>query len=330
MDKKEKITRRDFIKTTGSAVAVASLGAQGIENIAFGNQDEEKSGHIMEKRELGKTGEKLSIIGFGGIIVCGTEQSEANVIVREAIDEGINYFDVAPSYCNGEAEERLGGALEDVRQNVFLACKTEKRSKEDAITALDLSLRRLKTDYFDLYQLHAMTTKEDLETAMGPGGAIEAFIEAKEKGKIRYIGFSAHSAEIALELMDRFPFDSILFPINWACYFNGNFGPQVVQKAKEKEMGRLALKAMAKSPWKENEERDYPKCWYKPVTDPEESDLAVRFTLSEPITAAVTPGDVKLYKRAVEIVSNGFKPLTEDERISLKQRSEGIDPIFRA
>lgn len=326
MEKETKITRREFIKSTGVAIAATSLVSGG----AWGLDESKRRNVVMEKRELGKTGEKLSIIGFGGIIACGTEQSEVNRIVREAIDMGINYFDVAPSYCNTEAETKLGIALEGVRKEVFLACKTEKRKKDEAKSALEQSLKRLKTDYFDLYQLHAMTTKEDLETAMGPGGAIEAFVEAKEKGMIRFIGFSAHSAQIAVELMEMFPFDSVLFPINWVCYYNGNFGPQVLAKAKDKGIGRLALKAMAKRPWQKDEERDYPKCWYKPVTDPEETDLAVRFTLSQDITAAVTPGDIRLFNRAVDIVSKGFKPLTDEENELVKQKVQGVEPIFRA
>jgi len=327
-----RITRRSFLKSTGGALALTSLGTGSFLNLARQAQGAENttsgSGRPMQKRVLGKTGEQLSIIGFGGIVVCGTEQSEANAIVREAIDRGINYFDVAPSYCGGEAEERLGPALKEFRKDVFLACKTGKRDKEGAAAELRESLKTLQTDYFDLYQLHAMTTEEDLQKAMGPGGAVEAFVEAREKGLVRYLGFSAHSAEVAVALMDQFDFDSVLFPINWVCSLNANFGPQVIAKAKEKGMGRLALKAMARTPWGEGDKREeYPKCWYKPVTDPEEIDLALRFTLSEPITAAIPPGDIRLFQRALDIAGE-FQPLTDAERDMLKQRAEGIKPIF--
>ncbi|MFQ6040697.1 MAG: aldo/keto reductase [Candidatus Poribacteria bacterium] len=280
----------------------------------------------MQKRLLGKTGQYLSIIGFGGILVSGVEQSEADAIVHEAIDRGINYFDVAPTY--GDAEEHLGPALEEFRKDVFLACKTTERQKEGAVAELHESLRRLRTDRFDLYQLHGMTTKEDLEQVFAPGGAIEAFIEAREQGLTRYIGFSAHSVEIALALMDRFDFDTVLFPLNWVNYLNANFGPQVVAKAKSKNMGILALKAMARTQWAEGQKRTHSKCWYEPVTDPVESELAIRFTLSEPITAAVTPGHVDLFRRAVEVAEN-FKPLSETERIELRRRAEDLTPIFR-
>jgi predicted aldo/keto reductase-like oxidoreductase len=280
----------------------------------------------MEKRILGKTGEQLSIIGFGGIAVSGVEQSEADTLVREAIDSGVNYFDVAPSY--GNAQERLGPALEEFRKDVFLACKTVERDKGGAAAELRESLKMLRTDHFDLYQLHGMSSEDDLQRAIGPGGAIEAFVEAREQGLVRYLGFSAHSAEVALALMDRFDFDSVLFPINWVCYFNANFGPQVIAKAKDKGVGRLAIKAMARTTREKGERNEYTKCWYKPVTDPEETALAIRFTLSQPITAAVTPGDPRLLRRALD-VGNEFQPLTDAEYEDLKRRAEGLEPIFK-
>ncbi|HPC77994.1 MAG TPA: aldo/keto reductase, partial [bacterium] len=199
----------------------------------------------MDKRPYGKTGEMLSIIGFGGIVTAELPQEEANSIVALAIDRGVNYFDVAPTYM--DAEERLGIALKGKRNNIFLACKTGKRTKEEARKELENSLRLLNTDHFDLYQLHSMTTDEDFEVAMGPGGAMETFVKAKDEGLIRYIGFSAHSVEVALKLLDAFQFDSVLLPLNWVNYFNANFGPQVVEKAMAKGVARLALKAMAKT-----------------------------------------------------------------------------------
>jgi aryl-alcohol dehydrogenase-like predicted oxidoreductase len=152
----------------------------------------------MERRPLGNTGAELSIIGFGGIVVMNVEPSEAADRVAEAVDRGVNYFDVAPSY--GNAEERLGPALEPYRDRVFLACKTQKRTRDEAAQELRESLQRMRTDHFDLYQLHAMTTREDLETATGPGGALEAFVAAREQGLIRHIGFSAHNVDVALAL----------------------------------------------------------------------------------------------------------------------------------
>ena len=149
----------------------------------------------MEYRTLGKTGQKLSVIGFGGIVVSETSPEEAARLVASAVARGVNYFDVAPSY--GDAEEKLGPALKPHRDAVFLACKTQCRDADGATAELDASLKMMHTDHFDLYQLHAMTKMEDVETVLGPGGALEAFQRARDAGKVRYLGFSAHSAEAA-------------------------------------------------------------------------------------------------------------------------------------
>ncbi|MCX7720334.1 MAG: aldo/keto reductase [Dictyoglomus thermophilum] len=281
---------------------------------------------MVQKRPYGKKGELLSIIGFGGILVMNEEQREANRRVAEAIDLGINYFDVAPSY--GDAEDKLGPALRRKRKNIFLACKTMERTKEKAWEELQNSLKKLETDYFDLYQLHAMTTEEDFQLATGPNGALETFVKAKKEGIIRYIGFSAHSVDVALKLLDVFDFDSILFPINWVNFFNGNFGPQVVQKAQEKNVTILALKAMAKTIIPEGQERKYPKCWYDPIDEKDLAQLALRFTLSQPVTAAIPPGEYKFFKWAIEVGEN-FTPITVEELEILKQRAKNLEPIFK-
>jgi aryl-alcohol dehydrogenase-like predicted oxidoreductase len=279
----------------------------------------------MEKRRLGKTGELLSMVGFGGIVVMDEEQSAANRFVAQAVDRGINYFDVAPMY--GNAEERLGPALEPYRTSVFLACKTDKRTAEEATKELHRSLKRLRTEYFDLYQLHVVTTMEEVEQIMGPGGAMEVLVKAREQGLVRYLGFSAHSEEAALALLDRFEFDSILFPFNWVCWHQGHFGPRVLEKAQERGVGILALKTLAKRKWKEGEERKWSKTWYSPVDTFEEASLALRFTLSKPITAAVSPSHAELLWWACD-AADQFKPLSEEEAAQVARRSEGLDPIF--
>jgi aryl-alcohol dehydrogenase-like predicted oxidoreductase len=187
----------------------------------------------------------------------------------------------------------------------------------------------MRTDRFDLYQLHAMTTREDLETATGPGGALEAFVQAREQGLVRHIGFSAHSVEIALELMDRFPFASVLFPLNWMEYVNAGFGPQVVEKAVRLGVGRLALKAMARQKWPEGADREaWPKCWYEPCADPAEAALAVRFTLSQPVTSAIPPGEPALFRLALDTAAD-FQPITDEERGELVRRARGLEPFFQ-
>jgi len=313
--------RRKFIETTAMTVPLISMFPANLSAIVR----ETRRGKI-EKRALGKTGEKLSMIGFGGIVVMNATTQQAASRVKEAIEYGINYFDVAPSY--GNAEEMLGPALEPYRKKVFLACKTGERKKEGARQELEQSLKHLRTDHLDLYQLHAVTTLEDVDTIFGKDGALETFVAAREEGKVRFLGFSAHSVEAALALMDGFDFDTILFPVNFATWYNGNFGPQVLQKASEKKMGILALKAMAWRPWKEGEEHTNSKTWYKPLPDREQASEGLRFTLSHPVTAAIPPGDEDLFSMALELAAD-FKPMNSDEIESIKEKGLATEPIFR-
>jgi len=285
----------------------------------------EKNPGKLEKRTLGQTGEKLSILGLGGVVVMDVTAEVASGHVKAAIDNGVNYFDVAPSY--GNAEDMLGPALEPYRKDVFLACKTQERTKQGAREELERSLEKMRTDHFDLYQLHAVTKPEDVKTIFGKDGALETFLAAREEGKIRFLGFSAHSVEAAMMLMDGFDFDTILFPINYATWHAGNFGPQVLQKAQDKGMGILALKAMAKRPYEEDEKRT-DKCWYKPIENREEANMGLRFTLSHPITAAVPPGNEDLFRMALDL-GQDFKPLAEAEVQSMKEKGSQEKPIFQ-
>lgn len=274
---------------------------------------------------LGTTGEKISIIGFGGIVVAQIQQKDADNYVAEAIEKGVTYFDVAPTYSN--AEDRLGPALESKRKDIFLACKTEKRTKKEAQESLDQSLKKLRTDHFDLFQLHAMSTMADVDQVFSADGAMEVFIKAKKEGKVRFIGFSAHSEEAAIALMDRFEFDSILFPVNWVSIFNSKFGVRIMEKANQKNIGKLALKAMARTNWAVDAEKTYSKCWYEPINDRELAALALRYTLSQPITAAISPGHIELLRWAMDTAQH-FKPISQQEIELLRESAKNVMPIF--
>jgi len=312
--------RREFLKQAGLTAAAAASTAHLKGSTVMATD-------AIARRTLGKTGEKLSIIGFGGIVVMNEETGAAKNIVAEAVDRGINYFDVAPSY--GNAQERLGPALAPYRKNCFLACKTDGRLKDDSRADLEQSLKLLKTDHLDLYQFHALTKMTDLDKVLGPGGAIETMEAAKKEGKIRFIGFSVHSAETALAAMDRYNFDTILFPVNWVLFTQAGFGPQILKKAQEKKMGILALKGMAKTTWPADQRKDHPepKCWYQPAAYPEEASLGLRWTLGHPITAAIPPGDERYFRLAMDVAQN-YKPLEAHEEQALLSGGHGLEPIF--
>lgn len=283
----------------------------------------------LPRRPYGKDGVTLPVIGFGGIIVMNETPEDAARFVGTAYEQGVNYFDVAPSY--GNAEERLGPALEPYRDRCFLACKTEKRDALEGRAALENSLRLLRTDHFDLYQLHSLTTDEDVERAFGPGGVMEMVVKAREQGLVRYVGFSAHSDEAAVRALELYDFDSMLFPLNCVTMLKGNFGHRALSKAQEKGASILALKGLAWGRWEATAQArsDKPKAWYQPITDPDLARLALTYTLDLPITAAIPPGDWESFELARSIAGS-YTPLTEDELNGLRGRVQFAAPIFEA
>ena len=322
--------RRDFLKTAALSSAALAMERGRAYSNDLGRKEQKTSvnSSSLPRRPYGKTGINLSVIGFGGIVIRSAEQEHANRVVAEAVERGVNYFDVAPSY--GDAEVKLGPALEPYRKNCFLACKTAHRNRKEAEHEFQQSLQRLRTDYFDLYQLHAITDVEkDVDSVFQKGGTMELIAEAKKAGKIHHVGFSAHSEEAALAAMNRYDFDSILFPINFATYMKGNFGPQVIPAAQSKGIALLALKALAKQRWPKNhlQRETYSKCWYEPVVDACLAELALKFTLSQPITAALPPGEESLFKLALDLAPK-LQQITKEEEQELASLAEGLVPLF--
>jgi predicted aldo/keto reductase-like oxidoreductase len=307
--------RRDFLrKGTGAAALMGAVKAQAKRN-------------PIARRPLGATGERLSILGFSGTAVMQIEQSAANDLVAEAFDRGVNLFDVSPSY--GNAQERMGPALEPYRKRCFLSSKTDFRDKAGVEADIDSTLKVLRTDHLDFYQHHAIQKTADLDRIFGPNGAHEAFVAARKAGKLRYLGFSAHSVETAIAAMDRAHFDALLFPINYVLFSKANFGPQVLEHARAKGMGCFAIKAMARGKYAANlpESQRTPKCWYEPCVLPEEASLAWRWTLSQPVTAAFPPGNPSWFRLALDLAQS-FDPIGEAEAQRLFEHAAAAEPLF--
>jgi aryl-alcohol dehydrogenase-like predicted oxidoreductase len=215
-----------------------------------------KPGHSqsggMIYRTLGKTGEKVSAIGLGGAHIGRAESPElATSIIRTAIDRGITFMDNCWDYANGEAERRMGNALRDgYRQKVFLMTKFDGRTKQAAAQQIDESLQRLQTDHIDLLQYHENIRLEDPDRFFAAGGPLEALLEAKKAGKIRYIGFTGHKDPIVhLRMLEiaaqhQFHFDSCQMPLNPMDYHFRSFTHQVVPKLVEQGVAVLAMKTM--------------------------------------------------------------------------------------
>jgi len=285
----------------------------------------------MEKRILGKTGLSISILSFGGIVVDQMQDAEAAGIVSEAVERSINYFDVAPIY--GNSQYVLGTALAPFRKDVHLACKTGKRTAKEARAELTESLSALKTDYLDNYQLHGLDAPEEIETVFAPGGAMEVLLEAKKHNIVKNIGFTCHGDNAALEIMRRGEFDTMLFPVNYAYREQKNGSMAAITQANANNMGIIAIKVLANRKWFDNEERTYPKCWYRPIYDnPELARLALNYSLSKDVTTAVPPGDIRMLRLALDIIERQdgrVVPLSDEEgALAAKYAAEVCDVIF--
>jgi aryl-alcohol dehydrogenase-like predicted oxidoreductase len=282
----------------------------------------------MEKRALGKTGMDVSIIAFGGIAVDKTTASDAADIVSFAIDRGVNYFDSAPSY--GDSQYTLGTALKPYRKDVFLACKTGKRTAAEAQAELDESLRAHHTDYFDLYQLHGLDKPEDIETTFAPGGAMETLARAKKEGVVRHLGITCHHDRSVPEILAKYDgFETLLCRVNYGSYLKKEVGVQSLKICAERGMGVIAIKSLVRRALREGEDRIITKNWYYPIyDDPAFARLALNFTLTPPVTTAVTPGDIGMTRLAINLIcaqEGKYEPLTDAELECLKAEAAKVE-----
>lgn len=274
----------------------------------------------MIKKYLGNTGYKIAPVVYGGIVSGKDGQEASDRYVSWAIDREINYFDVAPTY--GDAQEKLGNSLIPYRKKIHLACKTMQRLRKEAERELKESFRLLHTDYFDVYQMHALSSMEDVELAFGPGGIMELLVEAKKEGYIRRIGISAHSEEAALKALSLYDFDTVLFPFNWGLHMAKGIGSDLAKTAKDKGIGLLALKSLIHRAWLNDEEKDrsvFPKSWCKPIdTDNTAFGVAaMKYTLSMGVDALVPPGNFDSFSFAVENIEECIAHPLSDEDIKL-------------
>jgi len=317
------VKRRAFIRT-------AALSAASLAGVRLWPQASSSNAPALTKRPY-KKGIELSIIGFPGLVLQGMEQDHVNELVAQAVERGVNYFDVAPAYDRGRCEMRLGPALEPHRKNVFLACKTQQRTAAGAKEEFERSLERLKTDHFDLYQLHSIyDVEKHVKAAFAKGGAMAYILEQQKAGRIRHLGFSAHSEAAALAALDLHAFDSFLLPINFACYLKAGFGPKVLAKASEVGATPISIKSCVRQKHQGNSDaiqQKYRRCWYQPIDNRREADLAVRWALDLPIMACLPPMDERLFWQAVDVAQQ-YKSLNETEQAEIRALAEGMDPLF--
>lgn len=325
-----EIIRRDFLKFVGATAGAAALSESEL-LAALRPAPVQETVAGMPRRTLGRTGRSVSIIGFPGLALSQKEYDQARCTkaLHDVFDRGMNYFDVAPAYGRGVCETRMGIGLQGIdRGQIFLACKTNKRDKETSLRELEHSLKELKTDYFDLYQLHHLRTPEEVKQVLGPNGALETFVKAKEQGKVRHLGFSAHTTVAALDAMNGFQFDTVMFPINFVDYFVHGFGKEVMELANKQGAGLISIKVMSHGAWPQGSERSR-EWWYRCTETQQEVARAVRWTLSlKGLVAGIPPSWLDLVDQAID-AAKSYQPATENDAKELQQLAASLLPLFR-
>ncbi len=252
----------------------------------------------MERRKLGKTDLSLSLVGLGGFHLVELLFEEALRLIHLYLDLGGNYLETAESYGHGDSETKVGEVLKTRRKECVVATKSQKRKKDEVLRSIEGSLRRLHTDYIDLFFIHELNRFEVLEEITGPGGVLEGIEKAKEDGKIRYVAFSNHATpEVAERALKTYPFDALMVPLNYYDRFNFPGWEEVVLPlAQSQGVGVLAMKVFADGFLWENAEQ------------------AFRYTLSLPVTCAVLGANTEEYLRRDMEHAADFIPMSEEER----------------
>ncbi len=284
----------------------------------------------METRRFGRTGHMSTVAIFGAAAFWQVTQAEADAAMERVIAAGVNHIDVAPSY--GQAEERLGPWLERERKGFFVGCKTTERTRAGAAAELRRSLERLRVDGFDLYQIHAITTLQELDQVTGPGGALEAILDARREGLTHYIGITGHGVNapaIYLEALRRFDFDSVLFPLNFVQYANPRYrqnAQELLRECRARDVGTLVIKSVCKGPW-----GDKPKAyttWYEPFDEAGHIQAAVNFALSQDVTGLCTAGDIHILPLVLDACEH-YQPMAAGEQETLIAAGAGeYEPLF--
>jgi aryl-alcohol dehydrogenase-like predicted oxidoreductase len=283
----------------------------------------------METRRFGRTGHMSTVAIFGAAAFSEVSQEEADKAMELIIEAGVNHIDIARSY--GEAELRVGPWMPRSRGRFFLGSKTTQRTKEDAWKELQESLKRLQIEALDLYQIHAITTMEELDAVTMKGGALEAFVEARREGLTKFIGITGHGVnapKIYLEALRRFDFDSVLFPLNFVQMGNPEYrkyAEELIAACQAKDVGVMIIKSVTKGPW--GEKQHTATTWYEPFDKIDEIQRGVNFALSYDVTGICSAGDTHVMPLVIQACQN-FSRLNKDEKEEMIKSGEQYEPLF--
>jgi aryl-alcohol dehydrogenase-like predicted oxidoreductase len=271
-----------------------------------------------------------SAVIFGGASLGRVAQGSADHVLDLLLEYGINHIDTAPSY--GESELRIGPWMDRHRGDFFLATKTRRRDYQGARADIQRSLERLRTEQIDLLQLHSLTHPDEWEQALSPGGALDAAVEAREAGLVRFIGVTGHGWDVAAmhrRSLERFDFDAVLMPWNWFCARHESYAPDFEATAALCETRKVAIqtiKALARGPWAAGVERNH-TTWYQPLENEADIRRAVHWVLARPGIFLNSVGDVDLLPAVLQAADELGAAPTNDVMEKLSERS-GLSSIF--
>lgn len=284
---------------------------------------------MITTQPFGRTGHQSTRTLFGAAALGRVSPAESDKTLEVLLKYGVNHIDTAASY--GESELRIGPWMKQHRGDFFLATKTGLRTYQEARDEFHRSLERLQVDSVDLIQLHNLVDPEEWETAMGPGGALEAVVEAREQGLVRFIGVTGHGTTIPtmhLRSLERFDFDSVLLPYNYPMMQNPTYAAsfsKLVKLCQDRNVAVQTIKSIARGPWGEKE-RDH-STWYEPLEDQADIDRAVHWVLSRPGVFLNTAGDIHLLPKVLDAASR-FESQLADDVIAAFAAEREMTPLF--
>src|SRR3712207_2269679 len=285
----------------------------------------------MERRRLGRLGRENGVLIFGGAALSEVGEEEADNAIRRALDAGVDHFDTAADY--GGSELHYGRWRPEIRDRVFLSTKTGDRLKDDARRSIESSLERLRVESVDLIQLHAVGDPEDLDRATGPGGSLEAAIEAKEEGLVGAIGITGHgdgAPSTHLEALRRYPFETVLTPWNYILSTDEGYRADyeaLVEEVRRQDAGLMIIKTISRRNWPEGGASGHRyTTWYEPFDQQEYIDAAVSWVLSyEEVTGLAMAGDVTIVPM---ILKTGGQKMSREEAEQVLSRAPDYSSPF--
>ncbi len=285
---------------------------------------------MIEKKLFGRTGHESTRLLFGAAALGGVTQAEADQTLALLLRYGINHLDTAHSY--GQAERRIGPWMPQHRDKFFLATKTEQRTYDGAWAELETSLELLQTDHIDLWQMHVLIREDDWEITMGPGGALEAFIKARDQGIVRFLGVTGHelvAPRMHLRSLERFDFDSVLLPYNYVLMQHPQYAADfeaLMAVCSERNVAVQTIKSICRRPWPQDVARNR-STWYQPLEVQDAIDKAVHWILGDERVFLNTVGDIHLLPQVLDAAAR-FERRPADAEMAALIEEQSMASLF--